>query len=509
MILQSISQTIAANVRRIRRRMDEAARRSGRDPASVHLVAVSKTHPSTLIREAAAAGCGEFGENYLQEALDKISELAALDATWHFIGAIQANKTRPIAEHFQWVHTVSRTRIAERLSRQCPAGKTLDVTIQVNVDADPAKAGVAPSEAASLLAAIGGLDNLRVRGLMTVLHPDSPPRAGYGRLAELFEALRSRSPRTMGYSVHGDERRLQRGHRGGCHPRTHRQRSVRPPSADLIRRIPVNDVTIAFVGAGNMARSLASGLIGAGVAAEAIRAADPEPDQRQRLEELGITTFEQNQRAVTGADAVVLAVKPQVLSRVLASLTVNAGQLLISIAAGVPVAALSALTAPGTAIVRCMPNTPALLGSGITGMFASAAVSDEQKRLADTILSAAGRTLWVDDEAKLDAVTAVSGSGPAYFFYLMEALVAAGQSLGLDADTAATLTLETAYGAARMAREGADSPARLRANVTSPGGTTERALSILDAAGTRDTIERAVAGAAARARELAEEFGRP
>jgi pyrroline-5-carboxylate reductase len=155
-----------------------------------------------------------------------------------------------------------------------------------------------------------------------------------------------------------------------------------------------------------------------------------------------------------------------------------------------------------------MPNTPALLGAGISGLFANAAVSAGQRDAAEHILSAAGRTLWVAEEPLLDAVTAVSGSGPAYFFYLMEAMVEAGAQLGLDVEAATALTLETAYGAALMARAGKDSPAQLRRNVTSPGGTTERALSILEEADARAIIRRALTGAAERSRELAEEFGR-
>lgn len=270
----------------------------------------------------------------------------------------------------------------------------------------------------------------------------------------------------------------------------------------------MNHPTIVFIGAGNMAGSLASGLLAAGVPAGQIRGSDPDARQRQRLTDLGVTMFDDNDRAVAGADAVVLAVKPQVMAAVLTPLKVAPGQLVISIAAGVPLSALQRWTPPGTAIVRCMPNTPALLGAGITGLYAGPAVSPEQRQMAEEVLGAAGRTLWVNDEAALDAVTAVSGSGPAYFFYLMEAMIEAAEALGLDHASAVTLTLETAYGAARMAREGADPPGQLRVNVTSPGGTTERALSILDAAGTRDTIHQAVAGAAARARELAEELGR-
>ncbi|MEQ8858310.1 MAG: pyrroline-5-carboxylate reductase [Pseudomonadales bacterium] len=271
----------------------------------------------------------------------------------------------------------------------------------------------------------------------------------------------------------------------------------------------MKDLTIAFIGAGNMARSLISGLLAAGADAARLRAADPDAGQRQTLDKLGVATFSDNDRAIRGADLVVLAVKPQVLGSVLKPLRLESTQLIVSIAAGVPLAALSRWTGKDLAIVRCMPNTPALLGAGITGMFASPTVTVAQRDGADAVLATAGRTLWVAEEAHLDSVTAVSGSGPAYFFYLMEAMIEAGVGLGLDRESATTLVLETAYGAARMAREGAQSPGALRVNVTSPGGTTERALSILDAAGVRDTLERAVSGAAQRARELAEEFGQP
>ncbi len=270
----------------------------------------------------------------------------------------------------------------------------------------------------------------------------------------------------------------------------------------------MQDMTITFIGAGNMARSLASGLLAAGMAPDRVRAADPSPDQRARLAELGLATFTDNAAAVADADVVVLAVKPQVLGAVLSELRPSPAQLLISIAAGVPLAALESWSAPGTPIVRCMPNTPALLGAGITGLFANAAVTAAQRTRSEEILGSAGQTLWVQHESLLDAVTAVSGSGPAYFFYLMEAMIDAGERLGLDRDSATRLTLQTALGAARMACEGSDPPAQLRTNVTSPGGTTERALSILDGAAVHDAMQRAVAGAAQRAAELAKEFGK-
>ena len=265
---------------------------------------------------------------------------------------------------------------------------------------------------------------------------------------------------------------------------------------------------VAFIGAGNMARSLISGLIASGHAPDDICASDPDPRQREIIEALGVTTHPDNGPAVAGANVIVAAVKPQVLSAALASLTNRLGsQLLISIAAGVPVSSLQDWTSGEQPIVRCMPNTPALLGVGVTALYANAFVTAPQHDTAQHILEAAGKVLWVTDESQLDAVTAVSGSGPAYFFYLMEAMIAAGVELGLKREAALFLTLETAYGAACMARNGDLSPETLRENVTSPGGTTERALSILDSCDVSGDIKQALIGAAQRAKELAEEFG--
>ncbi len=269
----------------------------------------------------------------------------------------------------------------------------------------------------------------------------------------------------------------------------------------------MSDSTIAFIGGGNMARSLISGLLGAGTDANRISVSDPLPAQRALLEELGIRVTGDNGVAVEGADVVVVAVKPQVLGEMLETLPLAPEQLLVSIAAGVPVQAMNGWTRPDQPIVRCMPNTPALLGAGITALYAGPTVSDAGRALAESILATAGRTLWVDEEAKLDAVTAVSGSGPAYFFYLMEAMIEAGIDQGLDVETATELTLETAYGAALMARERTDPPAVLRANVTSPGGTTAAAIDALDAADAAATIRRALAAAGERSRTLAKEFG--
>ena len=191
MRLQSVSPEVANNVRFVRDQIAEAARICGRDPSEVHLIAVSKRKSVDLIRAAYAAGVTNFGENYLQEAVPKIHSLRDLNATWHFIGAIQSNKTKLIAENFNWVHTLSTEKTARRLSDQCPLEKTLDVCLQVNIDQDPDKAGIASDQVTPLLQLAGTLPRLRVRGLMTVLQQSSNPADGYRRLATLWEDLRA------------------------------------------------------------------------------------------------------------------------------------------------------------------------------------------------------------------------------------------------------------------------------------------------------------------------------
>jgi pyrroline-5-carboxylate reductase len=265
---------------------------------------------------------------------------------------------------------------------------------------------------------------------------------------------------------------------------------------------------IAFIGAGNMASSLVGGLLRQGANSKDIVAADPDAAQRARLQTKGITVTADNNAAIRGARIIVLAVKPQVMEEVIRGLALARDQLLISIAAGISIASLTRWGANDLAVVRCMPNTPALYGAGITALCANERVSPADRELATTVLSAAGVTLWVEREEMLDAVTAVSGSGPAYFFYLMEAMIDAGRALGLPDDVVRKLTFETARGAAIMAAESPDPPAVLRRNVTSKGGTTERALSVLDAATTKQTLERAVRAAAERSRELATELDR-
>lgn len=268
----------------------------------------------------------------------------------------------------------------------------------------------------------------------------------------------------------------------------------------------VLNCNISFIGGGNMAQALIGGLISRGLPATRITVSDPSEKVRHLLLEKEINVTDDNLKAVAHADVVVLAVKPQVLSMVLKPLQGQlADKLVISIVAGAEVESIAYLT--GTQrIVRVMPNTPALVQTGAHGMYAPEAVSDADRQLASQILAATGLTLWVNSEAQIDAVTAVSGSGPAYFFYMMESMIRAGKNLGLDEKVATALTLQTALGAAQMAITSANSPAELRKNVTSPNGTTQAALEVFDRAQISQNIQAALAAAQKRSQQLAEEL---
>ena len=270
---------------------------------------------------------------------------------------------------------------------------------------------------------------------------------------------------------------------------------------------------LAFIGGGNMAGALIGGLVKRGVAASHLVVADPSPDQLQRLHrDFGIETTLDNAAAVKGAEVVVIAVKPQqirTVAQALAAPLAVSHPLVMSVAAGIPHAALSRWLGADVPVVRTMPNRPALNGFGATGLYAPQSVGAAHRALAETIMAAVSATVWVDHESQMDTVTALSGSGPAYFFLFMEALEAAARERGLPADVAHQLTLETAFGAAQMARQSTDSLSTLREQVTSKGGTTAAALAVLDAAGLRAIVAHAVAAADRRSAELAAEFAAP
>ena len=268
--------------------------------------------------------------------------------------------------------------------------------------------------------------------------------------------------------------------------------------------------TIAFIGGGNMATSLIGGLIAAGADPRTLRVAEPDRARAAGLaERFGVITADAGSAIVSGADAVVLAVKPQQLVSAVAPLTLDAGTTVLSIAAGVRVATLRAALGDAVHLVRSMPNTPALYGCGISGLYAPAGTPDTARALAQSILDAAGQTCWVDTEADLDAVTAVSGSGPAYYFLLTEAIREAGEQLGLAPAVAAQLAARTLVGAAKMVDAGTTDVATLRQQVTSKGGTTEAALRHLESAGLRPMFQAALAAAAHRSRELGDELAAP
>ena len=263
---------------------------------------------------------------------------------------------------------------------------------------------------------------------------------------------------------------------------------------------------IAFIGGGNMATSLVGGLVESGHPPAAIVVSEPVADKRRDLaERFEVQVTADNREAAAASDVVVLAVKPQDMAEVVigaAPAMRDRGPLVVSIAAGTTIARILEWLDYSAPVVRTMPNTPALLGCGATALYANEAVTGEQRGAAETILRSAGIAIWVDDEELLDAVTAVSGSGPAYYFLLMEHMIRTGIGLGLTAEQARALTLQTALGAARMALEAGRAPEELRVGVTSPGGTTERALNLFRDGGFGELVERALTGARDRSREL-------
>jgi len=274
----------------------------------------------------------------------------------------------------------------------------------------------------------------------------------------------------------------------------------------------MTDGIISFIGGGNMATSLIGGLVADGRDPASIYVSDPDTAKLETLADaFRVQTSTDNEEAVSHASTVVFAVKPQIMAPVVKSVAVPGKAhrpLFVSIAAGVREPDILRWLGFDASIVRSMPNTPSLVGSGATALYANPFVSDEQRSLAESLLRAVGLTLWVEDESLLDAVTGLSGSGPAYYFLLMEYMERTGISMGLSRDDARVLTIQTAFGAAKMALESSDPPAKLRTRVASPGGTTERALDTLMAGGMEHLIHDALEAARDRAVELGDEFGR-
>lgn len=269
-------------------------------------------------------------------------------------------------------------------------------------------------------------------------------------------------------------------------------------------------MNILFIGGGNMAAAIIGGLIAKGWPAASIHAVDVLAEARSRLQkQFGIRTSADAAAAAADADCIMLVVKPQQMREVASTLSpAIRSQLILSIAAGIRCNDLARWLGAAARIVRAMPNTPALVSAGITGLYAMSGVSEQQRRDAEGILAAVGETFWVDDERALDAVTAVSGSGPAYVFYVIEALEQAARELGLSPEIARKSALATFAGAVKLALAGDTDPATLRARVTSKGGTTECAIGVLDAAAVKTIFAGAVRAAAERAAEMGDTLGK-
>ena len=271
------------------------------------------------------------------------------------------------------------------------------------------------------------------------------------------------------------------------------------------------NLTIGFIGAGNMASALIDGLLANGWQPEYVHASDTNTETLAALADKGINTSTDNKTIISNSSTVILAVKPQVLADVLKPLhdTLCANDcLLVSIAAGITMSSLQDWSHPEQAIVRCMPNTPALVQTGASALFANSHCSENQKTIAGSLLEAVGLVSWLEKEKDMDAVTALSGSGPAYFFLLMEAMQEAAEELGLDAETAKILCQQTALGAAKLAQSSDVDVGELRRRVTSPGGTTEAALKQFDSEDFNAMVARALNKAAARSKALATPAGK-
>ena len=271
-----------------------------------------------------------------------------------------------------------------------------------------------------------------------------------------------------------------------------------------------NKTVIGFIGAGNMAYALIKGLLNNGFDASQINISDPNEELlRNRESELKVTTYSDNASLLSNSDIIFFAVKPQVLSSVCLELkgVVKSKHLFVSIVAGIRSSDINRWLGGNFALIRTMPNTPALFQSGVTGLFANEVVDNEQKTLVESILSSVGECFWVNEEKLIDAITAISGSGPAYFFLLMESMKQAGMALGLDEETANSLSIQTAYGASLMANKTGKDSRTLRSEVTSPNGTTQSAIESFQDQNFEGIVANATRAAYDRARELSNELG--
>lgn len=268
--------------------------------------------------------------------------------------------------------------------------------------------------------------------------------------------------------------------------------------------------TIGFIGAGNMASAIIGGMLDSGFRAGGIWVSAPDDAHLQTIRnKFGVSVTTDNRYCAQQADVLILAVKPQIMAEVcsdIAPVVQNTRPLMVSIAAGLTADTLDNWLGGGLPLVRVMPNTPSLVGRGAAGLFANSEVSDGQKQTVESIFNSIGKALWLEDENQLHAVTALSGSGPAYFFLMLETLEAAATEAGIPAETARDLAIQTMAGAAEMAARSEHDPAQLKRNVMSPGGTTEQAINTFEDGGLRPLVEKAYKAAMSRSRDMAREL---
>ncbi|WP_421841273.1 pyrroline-5-carboxylate reductase [Marinobacter algicola] len=268
--------------------------------------------------------------------------------------------------------------------------------------------------------------------------------------------------------------------------------------------------TISFIGAGNMASAIIGGMLDSGFKAANIWVSAPDDNHLQSIrKQFGVSVTTDNRYCAEQADMVVLAVKPQVMASVcsdIAPVVQNTRPLMVSIAAGLEAATLDEWLGGGLPLVRVMPNTPSLVGKGAAGLYANDQVKEKQKAMVESVFNSIGSALWVDDESLLHAVTALSGSGPAYFFLMLEALEEAATDAGIAGETARALAIQTMAGAAEMAGRSEHDPGQLKRNVMSPGGTTEQAIQAFEEGGMRDLVKKAYSAAYKRSGEMAKEL---
>ncbi|MGN0908022.1 MAG: pyrroline-5-carboxylate reductase, partial [Succinivibrio sp.] len=472
---------ISDNLSHVHALIGQAASSSGARQ-EVRLLCVTKTKPEEMVEEAYRCGERLFGESYAVEASEKIEHLREKgykDIVWHFIGPIQKNKTRLIAEHFDVVESVDRPIIAERLSDQRPAGmKPLEVMIEVNISGEEQKSGCAPEDVASLAACIASRQNLVLTGLMGVAK-DTADRAeidaSFKKLASMFEAMKKDHPSLKVLSMgmtHDMDIAIADG-----------STEVRIGTAifgarEYAHQRLDDSKKVAFIGGGNMASCIFAS-VKKSVSPRNITVSGPHLEKLQHFKDDGASVTTDNAAAARQCGIIFLGVKPQVLTGVLEDLSSSGvdfkDKLVISMAAGFCLSSLKRLTGSDR-LVRIMPNTPAMIGQGVTALCCGSGATEEDVKLVKGLLDGMGEVIE-GDEKQLDVVGAVAGCGPAFVYRFMEALVAESVRNGMDPKAARAMVEQLVAGSAAMVSRNQDRTlAQLREAVTSKGGTTYAGL---------------------------------